>query len=108
LGRQERCFLLDRDGARKIAEQALDPRCAIADERVVELNDGWYFPNKSLVGPLAGSHGVIINKRTGRLFTLGSAFPPQRDLDLYDRGFQFSCSSKRKPRLGELEPVVPY
>ena len=30
-------------------------------------------------------------KKTGKLFTLGSAFPAQRDLDLYDRGFQFDC-----------------
>ena len=53
-----------------------------------ELRDGWYFPFVS-EGPTAGCNGVIVNKRTGRLFHLGSAFPVERDLELYDRGYQF-------------------
>jgi hypothetical protein len=36
-----------------------------------------------------GCQGVIVNKKTGRIFHLGSAFPIERDLELYDRGFQF-------------------
>jgi len=34
-----------------------------------------------------GSNGVIVNKRTGRIFELGSAFPVERDLRIYDRGW---------------------
>ena len=30
-----------------------------------------------------------MNKETGKLYQLGSAFPIERDLDLYDRGYQF-------------------
>lgn len=55
-----------------------------------ELHDGWYFPFRSRE-PMAGCNGVIVNKRSGKLFHLGSAFPPERDLDLYDRGYQFDC-----------------
>ena len=32
---------------------------------------------------------MIVNKRTGRVLQLGSAFPIERDLALYDRGYQF-------------------
>jgi hypothetical protein len=38
---------------------------------------------------MAGSNGVIVNKQTGKLLHLGSAFPVERDLELYDRGYQF-------------------
>jgi hypothetical protein len=38
---------------------------------------------------VAGSHGVIVNKLTGKIFSLGSAFPVERDLEFYDRGYQF-------------------
>ena len=81
--------MLEREAARQIAERALDPRCAIDDSRVIELDQGWYFPSRSLVGPMAGSHGVIVNKKTGKILTLGSAFAPQRDLDMYERGYHF-------------------
>jgi len=36
-----------------------------------------------------GSQGVIVNKATGATFHLGSAFPVDRDIELYDRGYQF-------------------
>lgn len=53
-----------------------------------ELKDGWFFPFTSEV-PIGGCNGVIVHKRTGKLFHLGSAFPVERDLELYDRGYQF-------------------
>jgi hypothetical protein len=52
-----------------------------------ELRDGWFFPYRS-DQPMAGSNGVIVNKNTGRVFRLGSAFPVERDLALYDLGYQ--------------------
>jgi hypothetical protein len=56
---------------------------------VVELRNGWFFPlRSSSTIPVAGSHGVIVNKRSGAAFALGSAFPVERDLDFYDRGFE--------------------
>jgi hypothetical protein len=38
---------------------------------------------------MAGSNGVIVNKATGKVFTLGSRFPLERDLAMYDLGYQF-------------------
>jgi hypothetical protein len=52
-----------------------------------ELREGWYFP--FLSNDVVGCNGVIVNKRSGKLFHLGSAFPPERDLALYDQGYQF-------------------
>lgn len=52
------------------------------------LRDGWYFPFLSDEA-LAGCNGVVVNNKTRKLFHLGSAFPVERDLELYDRGYQF-------------------
>lgn len=38
---------------------------------------------------MLGSHGVIVNKQTGARFGLGSRFPIERDLALYDTEYQF-------------------
>lgn len=54
--------------------------------RAEELREGWYF---HLVTDAIGCNGVIVNKHTGKLFHLGSAFPVERDLEVYDRGYQF-------------------
>jgi hypothetical protein len=61
---------------------------AIADNRVVELQAGWFFPYRTTRGPMAGSQGVIVNAATGKISRLGSAFSVERDLALYDNGYQ--------------------
>lgn len=63
---------------------------------MVEIDSGWHFPwhqtNVEVVDgfpmPAAGSNGVIVNKKTGETFALGSAFSRQRDLDFYDLGYR--------------------
>ncbi|MBA3461485.1 MAG: hypothetical protein H0T46_16105 [Deltaproteobacteria bacterium] len=64
-----------------------------------------------------------MNKQTGKLFHLGSAVPPERDLDLYDRGYQFdsydltilavrdrekTLQALRKLRLTVVEPTEEH
>lgn len=51
-----------------------------------EIREGWFFPTS---GTAIGSSGIIVNKRSGRVLPLGSAFPVARDLRAYDEGFQF-------------------
>jgi hypothetical protein len=80
--------MLDRAAAREIAQRKVPDGLAIADDRVVELDAGWFFPYRTTSGPMAGSQGVIVNKTTGKLFHLGSAFSVERDLVLYDKGYQ--------------------
>ena len=81
--------MFDREGARRIALGAIDSRVEIDDARIRELQSGWYFGCRSLGEPLYGSNGLIVNKATGKVLHLGSAFPLERDLDLYDRGYHF-------------------
>lgn len=72
--------------ARKLAEAALQhDDIGLGDTR--ELRDGWFFPYRTM---RAGCNGVIVNKRTGRPLHLGSSFPVERDLALYDAGYQFA------------------
>ena len=67
-----------------------------------ELKNGWFFSwrRNGLLGqlgiigslldrnPIVGSHGVIVNKQSGKIWSLGSGFPLQRDLDAYEAGFE--------------------
>lgn len=55
-----------------------------------ELEHGWFFPFKSTTGEnFLGTQGLIVNKTTGDRFELGSRFPIERDLEMYDQGLQF-------------------
>ncbi|MGI5131141.1 hypothetical protein ACQEVB_30360 [Pseudonocardia sp. CA-107938] len=78
--------MLDVDDAERLAAATLARGLRLGQP--VELAHGWFFPYY-VDEPIAGSQGVIVNKRTGRLFQLGSAYPVQRDLVLYDQGYQF-------------------
>lgn len=82
---------MDETSARALAKSSeLLLRAGMSLGEARESSEGWYFPFRS-AEPMVGCNGVIVHKRTGKLFHLGSAFPPERDLDLYDRGYQFEC-----------------
>jgi hypothetical protein len=86
--------MMDEAHARKLAQAALTLDDATSLGPARELESGWFFgwsirAEPGRVGVLVGGKGVIINKQTGRLFGLGSAFPIERDLAMYDRGYQF-------------------
>ncbi|MCA9590539.1 MAG: hypothetical protein KC657_34795 [Myxococcales bacterium] len=77
--------MIDETQARQLAEKAIDyDDISLGPTR--ELREGWFFPWRTA---RIGCNGVIVNKRTGRLLHLGSAFPVERDLAMYDRGYQF-------------------
>ena len=79
---------MNESSAREFASASFVLREGTSLGEARELNHGWYFPFRS-TERLVGCNGVIVNKRNGKLFHLGSAFPPDRDLALYDRGYQF-------------------
>lgn len=55
-----------------------------------ELAEGWFFPLRA-GDRTVGCLGLIVNKRTGALFSVGSELTSvERALDLYDRGYQFA------------------
>src|SRR5258706_16063730 len=78
--------MFDESSARVVAQQTLTAADALGDAR--ELREGWFF---SLRTGQIGSNGLIVHKGTGRVLHVGSAFPIERDLELYDRGYQFEC-----------------
>jgi hypothetical protein len=81
--------MLSLPDAARIAAEATGR--VVAPEGARELPSGWYLPYGPAPTPLLGSNGVIVNKRTWRPFLLGSAFPVERDLALYERGYQFDA-----------------
>lgn len=97
--------MIDETRARELAEKGLsDDDVPLGSAR--ELREGWFFPSVS--GASVGSHGVIVNKETGRLFRLGSAFPIERDLDMYDRGYQSDAYDLVIVAVRDLEATVRW
>jgi hypothetical protein len=85
--------VLSQAAARELAARArgTPPNLEIDDSRTRELRTGWFFPYRSTGGsPVLGTNGLVVNKSTGSIFYLGSAFPVERDLVLYDKGYQFA------------------
>jgi len=72
--------MLEESEARKLAEAAIP---LVISGAARELRTGWFFPYNEI-----GSQGAIVHKESGRVHQLGSAFSVERDLALYDRGWQ--------------------
>lgn len=79
--------MIDRDTAHSIAVRNLGGSPLVSLGEPEELREGWYFPYQCRED-VVGSNGLIVNKQTGAVFHLGSAFPVKRDLTFYDAGFQ--------------------
>jgi len=86
--------VIDRAIARELAAREAPDWGEIDDTGVQELRTGWFFPYRCTDPdpsrwPIGGPGGVIVNKQTGERFFPGSAFPHERDLAFYDKGYQF-------------------
>jgi hypothetical protein len=81
--------MIDRSAARAIAARYVSGGLDIDDAGVRELPKGWLFPYRCTDGPVVGSQGTIVNKNTGAVFHIGSAFPIDRDIALYEHGYQY-------------------
>ena len=81
--------MIERETARTLAQKAVGDQQLIDPDRYTETREGWYFPYARQSEMVVGSNGVIVNKRSGRAFVLGSAFPIERDIKAFDEGFQF-------------------
>ncbi len=95
--------MFDRATAREIAGQTIPKGVRIDDEAVRELQQGWFFPYRCTDDAVAGTQGIVVNKTTGKLFSLGSAFPVERDLVLYDAGYQFERYDLVITRIANVE-----
>jgi len=47
-----------------------------------------------------------VHKRTGRVLELGSAYPVERDIALYDKGYQFKRYDLVNASVAQLEATV--
>jgi hypothetical protein len=83
--------MVSREKASEIAEASMPG--TLDFERIHELQQGWYFPIRPPQEPMFGGDcGLIVNKQTGEVFRVpGSIFGVERDLDLYDKGYQFDA-----------------
>jgi len=101
--------MLSQAAALELAVRAKDtpPNLKIDDSRARELRTGWFFPYRSTTGsPVLGTNGLVVNKTTGSIFYLGSAFPVERDLTLYDKGYQFAVYDLVITMIADMEPTL--
>jgi len=96
--------MIDRQLALEIATRDLPKDCVLEAREAQELPSGWYFPYRS--APVRRYAGVIINKRTGKAFRLGSYFPLQTGLSLYERGYQFETYDLVIVEVADLERTI--
>ncbi|MGI9609632.1 MAG: hypothetical protein ACR2NL_04990 [Acidimicrobiia bacterium] len=77
----------DLEAARAVAEQYVGEGDGFLDLSAPpqEIASGWFFHADAR---FVGSNGIVVNKKTGRVLALGSAFPIERDLRFYDKGYQ--------------------
>jgi hypothetical protein len=75
--------VLSEERARELAEESIRSDGLTLASDSIESDRGWYFHwNERMLGV----HGLVVNKETGSVFVLGSSFPLERDLRMYDRG----------------------
>jgi hypothetical protein len=55
----------------------------------LETRTGWFVPSQHRPEYVGGTKGLIVNKQTGSVLWLGSAYSVERDVALYDKGYQF-------------------
>lgn len=66
--------MIDATKAAVLAQASAPERFVVDIDQVRETRCGWYFPWRFDGPPQAGSKGVIVDKQSGRVVTLGSAF----------------------------------
>ena len=99
--------MIERDAALEIAERDIPEGMVVHVQAARELPSGWFFPFRSAGEQLfGGSQGVIVNKSTGKVFRLGSAFPVERDLELYERGYQFETYDLVIAEIDDLDATL--
>src|SRR5579871_4200327 len=81
--------MIDAAEAARIAEAQASGGLTVAVHLAREIQQGWYFPWQNDGPPMAGSKGIIVEKLSGRVFTLGSAYSLERDLAAFDAGYRF-------------------
>lgn len=80
--------MLSHEEALNIALGKVEQGATVWESKSIELSNGWFFPWRSTDSELLiGSQGIIVSKLNGECFQLGSAFPVERDLRLYEAGY---------------------
>ncbi|MCX6951888.1 MAG: hypothetical protein NTV51_06950 [Verrucomicrobia bacterium] len=75
--------------ARAHAAKFLADGITLGTEGILESPSAWFFPWHHEGPPVAGSKGFLIEKATGRVHPLGSAYSAERDLKAFDAGYRF-------------------
>lgn len=79
----------------KIAENRIPSDCALFLEETIEKSYGWYFCFQSkeyietgnISEMLLGNGGFLVEKENGNVIEFGSAYSPEKNFEIYEKGF---------------------
>jgi hypothetical protein len=91
--------MLTFEQARAIAVRFAGPGRGLMESAIQEFSCGWYFVAQTeaylRTGDPAhmeiGSGGFVVDRESGRVHEFGSAYPLERNLRAYERGFRFEA-----------------
>ena len=84
--------------AKQIARERIGPNCGLLEDSIIEKPYGWFlsFQSKAFLRSgdisdmLVGSSGFIVERADGRVFGFGSAYPPEKWIANYEKGFKYN------------------
>ena len=80
--------MVTREQALSVAFSKASEGLVAVEDEAVELTNGWFFPWTSIDGQrFLGSPGIIVNKESGEVFCVPSAWPLQRSFWAYEAGY---------------------
>ncbi len=102
--------------ALSIAQGRVPEDCALIEDATRELPDGWYFHFQSKAylqsgderELLFGHAGMIVNKQTGEVVELGSAFNLDRHFSVYQAGIHGENYDLVVERVTNLEETIKH
>ncbi|WP_164019322.1 YrhB domain-containing protein [Pyxidicoccus trucidator] len=106
--------MLTYKDALRIALAHLRPDCGLIESMTRELPFGWYFlaqPKQYLetgnpLHLLMGNGGFVVDRETGRVHEFGSAFPLERNLRMYAKGFRYQVYDLTITLVHDLKTTV--
>lgn len=89
--------MISFEDAKRIAIAKIGPDCALVESETIEKPYGWCFFGQTRtfletgdIGTmLIGTGGFIVERKDGRVFEFGSAYPRETWIANYERGFKF-------------------
>jgi hypothetical protein len=106
--------MIDFLEALRIAEEHIEPECALLESAMLEKPYGWYFYAQSkeyietgdILKQMVGSGGFLVERESGRILNFSSADSVENWLKSYEKGFKYEAYDLTVSRIYDLLQTV--